>query len=101
MLLEAWRAFEAACGDAALLRSVDERLPKRVKRRRQLTSEDGTPAGMEEYYDYIFPEEGAAAPNLKILEAAYRWKQAQAAKAAAEAAGNASDGGADADAADE
>jgi crooked neck len=56
---------------------------------------------MEEYYDYIFPEEGAAAPNLKILEAAYRWKQAQAAKAAAEAAGNASDGGADADAADE
>jgi crooked neck len=101
MLLEAWRAFEAACGDAALLRAVDERLPKRVKRRRQLTSEDGTPAGMEEYYDYIFPEEGAAAPNLKILEAAYRWKQAQAAKAAAEAAGDASDGDGDADAADE
>jgi len=103
MLLEAWRAFEAACGDAALLRAVDERLPKRVKRRRQLTSEDGTPAGMEEYYDYIFPEEGAAAPNLKILEAAYRWKQAQAAKAAAEAAGSgdASDGDGDADAADE
>ena len=87
MLLEAWRAFEAAAGDAQLLRAVEERLPKRVKRRRQLTSEDGTPAGMEEYYDYIFPEEGAAAPNLKILEAAYRWKQAQAAKAAAEAAG--------------
>ena len=30
---------------------------------------------MEEYYDYIFPDEAAAAPNLKILEAAYRWKR--------------------------
>ncbi len=131
MLLEAWRAFEAAAGTAASLQSVEARLPKRVKRRRALISEDGTPAGMEEYYDYMcapfapsllcfcyafargacvfgrsfgqsmltraradcalisptwplsFPEEGGAAPSLKILEAAYRWKQAQAAAAAA------------------
>jgi crooked neck len=53
MLLEAWRAFEAAAGTAASLQSVEARLPKRVKRRRALLSEDGTPAGMEEYYDYM------------------------------------------------
>ena len=29
----------------------------------------------EEYYDYIFPDEAANQPNLKILEAAYRWKR--------------------------
>lgn len=32
--------------------------------------------------DYIFPEEAGAAPNLKLLEAAQRWKEAQAAAAA-------------------
>ena len=29
----------------------------------------------EEYTDYIFPDETGMAPNLKILEAAYRWKK--------------------------
>jgi crooked neck len=29
----------------------------------------------EEYTDYIFPEETGMQPNLKILEAAYRWKK--------------------------
>jgi len=33
--------------------------------------------GHEEYYDYLFPEEAGAAPNLKLLEAAYRWKKAR------------------------
>ena len=85
MLLEAWRAHEAAAGDADALRSVEARLPKRVKRRRTLQTEDGSAAGVEEYYDYLFPEEGGAAPNLKILEAARRWKEAQLAKAALQA----------------
>ncbi len=121
MLLEAWRAFEAAAGSRDSLQAVEARLPKRVKRRRALTSADGTPAGMEEYYDYMcapyslyslplhsmlpilttpmfffacsFPEEGGAAPSLKILEAAYRWKQAQA-QAQAQAAGEAAGAGA-------
>ncbi len=42
-------------------------------------------AGMEEYYDYIFPDEAAAAPNLKILEAAYKWKKQKTGDADAEA----------------
>jgi crooked neck len=30
---------------------------------------------MEEYYDFIFPDEQTAAPNLKILEMAHKWKK--------------------------
>ncbi len=55
--------------------AISKRLPRRVKRKRPIMLEDGTSAGMEEYYDYIFPEEEESAPKLKILEAAYRWKR--------------------------
>jgi len=34
-------------------------------------------AGWEEYYDYIFPDETAAQPNLKLLAMAKKWKQTQ------------------------
>lgn len=34
-------------------------------------------AGWEEYYDYIFPDEEAAQPNLKLLAMAKKWKQVQ------------------------
>ena len=53
----------------------DRPLNRRVKRKREIVTEDGSSAGMEEYYDYIFPEEDSNAPNLKILEAAYKWKR--------------------------
>ena len=62
----------AADGDAA---RVEKKMPRRVKRKRAIFADDGAPAGQEEYYDYIFPEEQGAAPNLKILEAAYAWKK--------------------------
>ena len=35
----------------------------------------GADAGWEEYWDYIFPEEEAAKPNLKLLEMAKMWKK--------------------------
>lgn len=35
-----------------------------------------------EYYDFIFPDESGAAPSLKLMEAAERWKRR---KTAAEA----------------
>lgn len=35
-------------------------------------------AGWEEYYDYIFPDEVSAQPNLKLLAMAKKWKQTQA-----------------------
>ena len=60
---------------AQALEAVTKKMPRRVKRKREIVTEDGSAAGMEEYYDYIFPEEQGAAPNLKILEAAYAWKK--------------------------
>jgi hypothetical protein len=62
-------------------------MPKRIKRKRPITTTDGTPlGGMEEYYDYVFPEEAGVAPNLKLLEAAMRWKRQKLMGAEADAA---------------
>ena len=81
MLLEAWRKFEReslrdGSGSKEALEDVEKKMPKKVKRKRPILLDDGTDTGgMEEYYDYVFPDEKAAAPNLKILEAAHRWKK--------------------------
>lgn len=59
---------------AQAVAAVTKKMPKRIKRKRPITTTDGTPlGGMEEYYDYVFPEEAGVAPNLKLLEAAMRW----------------------------
>lgn len=34
-----------------------------------------TDAGWEEYYDYIFPDDESAQPNLKLLAMAKMWKK--------------------------
>ena len=49
-------------------------MPKRVKKRRKIHTEDGSDAGWEEYYDYIFPTDEVAQPNLKLLAMAKMWK---------------------------
>ncbi|GAQ90302.1 crooked neck protein [Klebsormidium nitens] len=73
LLLEAWRDFEQGSGpDAEKAQEVEAKMPKKVKRKRPNLEADNTPQGMEEYYDYIFPNEAGGRPNLKILEAAYR-----------------------------
>lgn len=90
MLLESWRAFESnatasplgADGVPSGVAAVERKMPKRVKRKRTLLADDGSEEGFEEYYDYIFPDEAGVAPNLKLLEAAQRWKQQQAQAAA-------------------
>jgi crooked neck len=33
--------------------------------------------GWEEYFDYIFPDDEAAQPNLKLLAMAKKWKKQQ------------------------
>ncbi|KAF2297916.1 hypothetical protein GH714_005388 [Hevea brasiliensis] len=73
MLLEEWLNMESSFGELGDVGLVQPKLPKKLKKRRPITSEDGL-AGMEEFTDYVFPEE-TQAPNLKILEAAYRWKK--------------------------
>jgi hypothetical protein len=32
---------------------------------------------VEEYWDYVFPDEAKAKPHLKLLEMAKQWKQQQ------------------------
>lgn len=82
MLLESWRDFEAGCffrSDAdreKAIRVVEQKMPKKVKRKRPQKTADGVETGvLEEYYDYVFPDEGQATPALKLLEAAYKWKK--------------------------
>lgn len=73
MLLEEWLNLESSFGELGDVSLVRVKLPKKLKKRRQIDTDDG-PAGYEEYIDYLFPEE-TQAPNLKILEAAYKWKK--------------------------
>jgi len=79
LLLDAWRVFEKAKGDAASITEVENKMPRRVKRKRIRVDENtGQELGWEEYFDYHFPDdEGAAAGNLKILEMAAKWKKKQ------------------------
>lgn len=75
MLLEEWLNMESSFGDVGDVELVRSKLPKKLKKRRQIETEDG-PSGYEEYIDYLFPEESQTT-NLKILEAAYHWKKKQ------------------------
>ena len=74
MLLESWRDFEAEHGGEGDRRAVARLMPKRVKKRRKIEGEDGAD-GWEEYFDYIFPEDESAKPNLKLLAMAKMWKK--------------------------
>uniref|UniRef100_A0A0D9WQS8 Pre-mRNA-splicing factor Syf1/CRNKL1-like C-terminal HAT-repeats domain-containing protein n=1 Tax=Leersia perrieri TaxID=77586 RepID=A0A0D9WQS8_9ORYZ len=75
MLLEEWLNKEVSFGDLGDVTLVQKKAPRKVKRKRPIPTEDGSAVSYEEYIDYIFPDEVALAPNLKILEAAYKWKK--------------------------
>ncbi|CBY41825.1 unnamed protein product, partial [Oikopleura dioica] len=70
LVLEQWLAFENAEKDEANLNYVKSQMPRRVKKRRQLTTDTGADAGWEEYWDYIFPEDEVAKPNMNLLKMA-------------------------------
>ncbi|GJJ69618.1 crooked neck [Entomortierella parvispora] len=95
ILLEAWKEFEQAQGTAETLKSVQDLMPKMVKKRRQIASTSGVgeSAQYEEYYDYIFPDDQTQKPNFKLISKAHEWKlkreRAEAEKAAAAAAATA------------
>ncbi|XVF13012.1 hypothetical protein REPUB_Repub08aG0170600 [Reevesia pubescens] len=74
MLLEEWLNTESSFDDLGDISLVQSKLPKKLKKRKEIPGEDGAVAGYEEYIDYVFPEENQAT-NLKILEAAYKWKK--------------------------
>lgn len=75
MLLETWLEFEQEHGDELSLVNIRKQMPKKVKKRRKIQTDDGSDAGWEEYFDYIFPTDTEAQPHLKFLELAKKWKQ--------------------------
>ncbi|RZF39167.1 hypothetical protein LSTR_LSTR005795 [Laodelphax striatellus] len=77
MLLEAWRDLERNHGTPQSVTVVENKMPRRVKRRQRVTAQDGTDEGWEEFFDYIFPEDEAVKPNLKLLASAKAWKKKQ------------------------
>ncbi|KAG2284500.1 hypothetical protein Bca52824_055720 [Brassica carinata] len=72
-LLEDWFNMEVGFGMLGDVSIVESKLPKKLKKRKAITGEDGSVEYVE-YTDYLFPEE-LKASNLKILEAACRWKK--------------------------
>ncbi|KAJ1664194.1 NineTeen Complex (NTC) component [Coemansia sp. RSA 1813] len=70
-LLEAWRETEEEeeHGDSAI---VEQKMPKRVRKRREL--DDGS---LEEYFDYVFPDDEEQGSRFKLLAKAHMWKQKQ------------------------
>lgn len=75
VLLEAWRDFESQAGNEETFKKVVDKMPRRVKKRQKIISESGVEEGWEEVFDYIFPEDEMARPNLKLLAAAKNWKK--------------------------
>ncbi|XP_022203014.2 protein crooked neck [Nilaparvata lugens] len=77
MLLEAWKDLERKHGSPQSVTMVENKMPRRVKRRQRVMAQDGTDEGWEEFFDYIFPEDEAVKPNLKLLASAKAWKKKQ------------------------
>jgi len=76
MLVESWKEFEQGLeNNQRHLTEVHKLLPERIKKKRPLKAEDGSDAGWEEYFDYIFPDERESQPNLKLIEMAHKWKK--------------------------
>ncbi|KAG5570891.1 hypothetical protein H5410_060657 [Solanum commersonii] len=71
-LLEEWIYMESNFGELGDANLVLAKLPKKLKKRRQIETEDG-PAAYEEYIAYLFPEE-LQANNLNILASAIATK---------------------------
>ncbi|KAJ0255193.1 Crooked neck protein [Hirschfeldia incana] len=72
-LLEDWLNMETNFGNLGDVSVVQSKLPKKLKKRKPITREDGS-TEYEEYIDYLYPEESQTT-NLMILEAAYKWKK--------------------------
>merc|ERR1712228_111237 len=76
-------------GDEKSQAQVGDLMPRRVKKRRKIETEDGSDQGWEEYFDYIFPEDEAAKPNLKLLAMVKMWKKQKEAVATEDTEGEA------------
>ncbi|KYQ90840.1 HAT repeat-containing protein [Tieghemostelium lacteum] len=75
LLLESWKQFEDTHGTKEQQELVSKRIPKRIVKRKIIKLPDGSDGPTEEYYEYIFPEEQASNPGLKLMEMALKWKR--------------------------
>ncbi|KAI4467732.1 pre-mrna splicing factor [Holotrichia oblita] len=50
LLLENWRDFENTYGDEVSIEKVNDRMPRRIKKRQKIIDEDGTEQGWEEVF---------------------------------------------------
>ena len=76
MLVNFWVDWEKTLDkNTSKLSVVLKLLPDKIKKRRKLYTEEGLEVGWEEYYEYVFPDEKAVKPNMKILEMAHKWKK--------------------------
>ncbi|CAO3674233.1 unnamed protein product [Umbelopsis vinacea] len=79
ILLESWKDFEENHGTEETLKTVMSKMPRTVKRSKKRKTEEGADNVVyEEYYDYIFPDDETQKPNIKLLQMANAWAQAQA-----------------------
>lgn len=82
LLLDAWRVLEKSNGTPASVAKVEERLPRRIKRKRMRRDDQDNEVGWEEYFDYQFPDDvdadaATATAQAKLLEMAAQWKKKQ------------------------
>lgn len=85
LVAETALSLERDIGDPAAIAAAQARLPQRVRRRRALRAADGSDAGWEEYWEYVFPGEddpnAHASPAMRLLERARLWKRQRLAAA--------------------
>eukprot|EP00916_Digyalum_oweni_P003553 GHVL01006383.1.p2 GENE.GHVL01006383.1~~GHVL01006383.1.p2 ORF type:complete len:354 (+),score=63.92 GHVL01006383.1:1014-2075(+) len=75
LLVEHWLQIEKDKGDEDGVEMVTKKMPRKVKRKREVFSMSGESEGLEEYIAYIFPDDDGQPQNLKILEMAAAWKK--------------------------
>ena len=74
LLVETWKEFESSSGDSETLAAVEKKTPKRVQKQRTLQNDDGTDGGVEDFIDFVFPDELESQPP-RLLELAQMWKK--------------------------
>ncbi|GBG28176.1 Pre-mRNA-splicing factor clf1 [Hondaea fermentalgiana] len=71
LLLRSWLDTERKLGDAAMVAKVQAMQPRQLKRRREMDDN----GGVEEYIDYVFPDDPQK--GLALLQKARAWMQSK------------------------
>ena len=77
LLLRSWLDLEQELQEGSeWVNKVVSKMPKKVRKQRQMEieTEDGKEIVLEEFYDFVFPDELDSAKGLKLLEMAKLWQ---------------------------